>query len=111
MIIDDDNPPLRNGLPKTLEPETRSGAIFLHSPPKARAARPAGQWNYVSIRCEGPRVVVHLNGVEVQRLNMAEHTRPTRKSPALADLPRKGLLGLGHNEGRVDYRNVTIRKL
>ena len=103
------------GLPapkhRDLKPGQYNGSIYLQSPPKVKAARPAGEWNRMVIRCEGPRVVIHLNGTEIQNVSMdAITTAPDGVRP-LAERPRRRLIGLQSHGDPVDFRRIEIREL
>lgn len=106
QLLDDDAPRYRN-----LDPKQRNGAIYSFVAPKARAARPAGEWNRLVIRCEGPLLVVHLNGVEIQRVNLDEQTQKGKGDLPLCRRPRRGLIGLQSHGDPVDFREIEIREL
>jgi len=62
-----------------------------------------GDWNTYEIRCEGPRVVLKLNGV--QTIDYTEEDKT---------LEQEGLIGLqihGGNKAEVSFRNITIEVL
>ncbi len=80
------------------------GAIYGVVAPKKQAARPAGQWNDLWIRCEGDRITVTLNGVVVNDVRMSDY-------PALRHRPRCGYIGLSAHTGTVWFRNIRIKVL
>jgi hypothetical protein len=62
-----------------------------------------GDWNTYEIRCEGPRVVLKLNGV--QTIDYTEEDKT---------LEQEGLIGLqihGGAKSEVSFRNITIEVL
>jgi hypothetical protein len=62
-----------------------------------------GDWNTYEIRCEGPRVVLKLNGV--QTIDYTEEDK---------SLEQEGLIGLqihGGAKSEVSFRNITIEEL
>jgi len=62
-----------------------------------------GDWNTYEIRCEGPRVVLKLNGV--QTIDYTEEDKT---------LEQEGLIGLqihGGAKSEVSFRNITIEEL
>ena len=62
-----------------------------------------GDWNTYEIRCEGPRVVLKLNGV--QTIDYTEEDKT---------LEQEGLIGLqihGGAKSQVFFRNITIEEL
>jgi putative membrane-bound dehydrogenase-like protein len=67
--------------------------------PRRQADRPLGDWNEMRIQARGNRVEVHLNGEEV--IHDAE----------LPGLPERGPIGLQHEHGRLQVRNVFLREL
>ncbi len=63
----------------------------------------AGDWNAYEIRCEGPRVVLKLNGT--QTIDYTEEDKT---------LEQEGLIGLqihGGAKSQVFFRNITIEEL
>jgi 3-keto-disaccharide hydrolase len=106
QILDDNAPQY-----KDLKPAQHNGGIYYQSPPKAKASKPPGEWNRYVIRCQGPKVVVHLNGVEIQNINVEEFTRGEGGYKPLAERPRKGFIGLQSHGAQVDFRNIEIKEL
>ncbi|QEH32068.1 Serine/threonine-protein kinase PrkC [Aquisphaera giovannonii] len=85
----------------------RSGAIWRAVAPKARAARPPGQWNSMRIRCLGDQVTVALNHAQVVDADM-------NRVPELQGRPRSGYIGLSNWYGEaagVAFRNLRIREI
>ncbi len=66
--------------------------------PRSAADRPVGDWNEMWIRLRGDRLSVELNGVEV--IHDAQ----------LPGLPPRGPVGLQHEHGRIQFRNLWIRE-
>ena len=82
--------------------------------------KPAGEWNSFVITVAKKRVEVELNGVVVNRLDLASWTdkgkRPDGSSfplpLALKDLPAKGPIGFRDDYGiPVWYKNLKIKPL
>ena len=96
---------------KDLKPAQANGAIYGFVAPKAKAAKPPGEWNRMTIRCQGPLVVVDLNGVEIQHASMADHPEKGKGELPLSERPRKGLIGLQSHGDRVDFRHIEVREL
>ncbi len=67
--------------------------------PKRNADRPLGDWNAMRIRLVGSQVTVWVNGEEV--IHEAE----------LPGVPARGAIGLQHEHGRLQFRNVFAREL
>jgi hypothetical protein len=106
QILDDDAPKHRN-----LKPSQYNGSIYHLVAPKAKAAKPAGEWNRLVIRCQGPRIEVHLNGVEIQNVNADDYPTAENNLVPLAKRPRKGCIGLQSHGDPVEFRSVSIREL
>jgi hypothetical protein len=107
QILDDEHP-----MYKDLTSVHWNGSIYTHVAPKTRASKPVGQWNHYEIRCQGPRVVVKLNGTEVINANLDDYNDSLGKGKvALGKRPRKGLVGLQSHGDPVDFKNIEIREL
>jgi len=107
QILDDDAAKHRD-----IKPEQYTGSIYYQVAARQGAAKPPGEWNHFLITCDGPLVVVELNGVEVTRANMDEHTVGKGDLTPLSERPRKGHIGVQcHDESRVDFRNIKIKVL
>jgi hypothetical protein len=68
-----------------------------------KATEKPGEWNHYEIRCEGPRVVLKVNGT--QTIDYTEEDKT---------LEQEGLIGLqihGGNKAEVSFRNITIEVL
>ena len=81
-----------------------TGAIYQVVPATKFAHRPAGEWNEISILCDGDRVKITINGEVVNDAKMSDHD-------ALKDRPRKGYIGLSSHTDTVEFRNVRLRKI
>ena len=73
--------------------EQRRGFI-----PRKNADGPIGDWNGMKIQLRGNRVTVHVNGVEL--ITRAE----------LHGLPARGPIGLQHDRGRIQFRNLYLHE-
>ena len=95
------------------------GALYDAMVPKENAAKPAGEWNAMTIRVQGPKVTVVLNGKKVVEANLDEWTTANQTpdgsknkfKTALKDLPRTGKIGFQYHGHPVWFRNVTVREL
>ncbi|MEA2063970.1 MAG: DUF1080 domain-containing protein [Gemmatimonadota bacterium] len=107
QILDDEAEKYRD-----IKPEQFIGSIYYQVAAKKGAAKPPGQWNRFLITCDGPLVVVELNGVEITRARMDEFTVGKGNLTPLSERPRKGHIGLqSHGKSRVDFRNIEIKVL
>ena len=95
------------------------GALYDLVAPSKNATRGEGEWNTIEARCEGPLVVVSVNGEKVSELNADEWTEP-RKRPdgsrhkfgkAIKDFPREGYIGLQDHGHAVWFKNIKVREL
>ncbi|MBM3215963.1 DUF1080 domain-containing protein [Candidatus Poribacteria bacterium] len=95
------------------------GAIYELVPPSKQTMKPAGEWNDVVLKCEGPHISVSMNGEEICTMNSdlwdTPHQNPdgtkTKFNYAWKDLPRRGHIGLQDHGGKVWYRDVKVREL
>ncbi len=78
----------------SLSEEIRRGVT-----PKRAADRPIGDWNQMRLTVRGNRMTVILNDQEV--ISAAE----------LPGLPARGPIGLQHEHGRIQFRNILLRPL
>jgi hypothetical protein len=104
-------------------PTWRCGAVFGHSVPKKLAVKKPGEWNRMTIRCEGPKVSVLLNGELVTDINMKDW-KSGKRNPDGSDIPpwqprplsemaTKGFIGLQGAHGGIPthFRNIKIKSL
>lgn len=93
-----------------LEPWQYTGSIYSTVAPSRRVTRPAGEWQKLSIRAEGPIVSVSLNGFPIiENANLNDHLDKLDKHPGLKRT--SGYIGLQNHGSRLDYRNIRIREL
>jgi hypothetical protein len=115
----DDSAPKWAGVP----PNWKCGGIFGHSAPKQSAVRKAGEWNRMTIRCQGPKISVWLNGSVVTDVDMKEW-KSGKVAPdgsaivefeprPLAEMATKGYVGLQGEHGGVPthFRNLKIKPI
>jgi len=107
QILDDDHPRYA-----TLKAEHRNGSIYTHAAPKAKAHKPAGEWNQYVIRCQGPRVTIHLNGTEIHNVNLDDFSDSLGKGKVpLGKRERRGSIGFPSHGDPIDFRNIEIKEL
>jgi hypothetical protein len=102
QILDDEGYPR---LPGT----QYNGSLFGVVPPSRRAARPAGQWNQMTILARGRRVTVAINGVRVLDANLDASRAFFKRHPGL--LRARGHLGVQVHTGRAEFRNLYVKPL
>ena len=118
QILDDPAPKWAN-----IPPNWKCGGIFGHSVPRKAATKKAGEWNRMTIRCQGPHISVLLNGELVTDINMKDW-KSGKKSPdgsdivdfeprPLAEMATKGRIGLQGAHGGIPthFRNIKIKSL
>ena len=66
--------------------------------PEKNADRPIGDWNEMRIRLRGDRVNIWVNGERV--ITNAE----------LPGVPPRGPIGLQHEHGRIQFRNLFVQE-
>ncbi len=96
-----------------------AGAIYDIQPPLVNAVKPAGQWNFARIRCEGSVVECWLNDQRTGAINLDDYTEagknpdgtPNKFRFAYKDLPREGHIGFQDHGGKVWFKDITIRRL
>lgn len=116
---------LDDGAPKwaNIPANWKCGGLFGHSVPLHAAVKKPGGWNRMTIRCQGPRVSVLLNGQLVTDVNMQDwksgKTAPDGTAIVdfeprpLAEMATKGRIGLQGAHGGVPthFRNLKIKAL
>lgn len=118
QILDDASPKWAN-----IPPTWKCGGIFAHSAPREEAVKKPGEWNRMTIRCQGPRISVLLNGELVTDINM-KNWKSGKKNPdgsdivdfeprPLAEMATKGCIGLQGAHGGIPthFRNIKIKLL
>lgn len=101
----------------------KCGGVFGHSIPRKAATKKAGEWNRMTIRCQGPMISVLLNGELVTDINMKEW-KSGKKAPdgsdivdfeprPLAEMATKGRIGLQGAHGGIPthFRNIKIKAI
>ena len=99
------------------------GAIFGHLAPTKSMVKKPGEWNRMTVTCQGKMIYVMVNGEQVTVMNMALWTSATKNpdgseipawlSKPFAELPTYGRIGLQgkHAGAPIYFRNVKIKEL
>ncbi|MDB5389527.1 MAG: hypothetical protein JWM11_5173, partial [Planctomycetaceae bacterium] len=74
-----------------------TGSLFNINPPSENLAKPAGQWNTLSMQVREERVLVLINGKKVQE-SLARDTA----------VPLKGHVALDGEFGGIEYRKILL---
>jgi hypothetical protein len=99
--------------------EQRCGSVFGRTARRRDAAKPAGEWNRLKIRCRRQRVVVTMNGQKIVDSDVLtrEEIRALQTGDAVQDLKLTGdelppgRIGLQSHTGAVKFRNIRLREL
>jgi hypothetical protein len=102
-------------------PTWKCGGVFGRLAPSKQVVKKAGEWNRMTVTCQGPKVYVLLNGEQTADLDMTKWTS-AKKNPDGSDIPAwlsrplakmatKGHIGLQgkHGEASIYFRNVKIK--
>jgi len=108
QILDDFGPEYAAYDPP-LQPYQYCGSLYATAAPARRMTLPAGVWQKMKIRCEGPRVQIWHNGFEIIDDDMSKHTDKFAEHPGLTRAT--GYLGLQNHGARVEFRNLWLRTL
>lgn len=81
-----------------------TGAIYRVEGATKYNSRPIGEWNDLSIKCEGDRIQITLNGELIHDFDMSKHEQTKNR-------PREGYIGLSAHTDVVKFKNVRIHVL
>ena len=95
------------------------GALYDAMAPSVNAAKPAGEWQKMTITCKGSLINVQLNAQTVVSVSIDEWTEGNKNpdgsknkfKTALRDIERNNHIGLQYHGHPVWFRNITIKKL
>lgn len=93
----------------TLKPWQYTGSIYAVQAPSQRVSKRAGEWQQMTIVCDGPAVSVTLNGIRIVDTNLIAHMDKAPKNPGLKR--RAGYIGLQAHGSPVAYRNIRLTEL
>lgn len=96
-----------------------SGALYDLVAPKVNAVKPAGEWNDMRVKCDGPMIEVDLNGQRILDVNIDDYDTPGQSPDgepnkfkyAWKNLPRLGRIGLQDHNGVIWFRALRVREL
>ena len=100
----------------------QTGALYSMIPAKAKAAKPAGEWNSSLLRLKGDHFEHWVNGTKVLEGSLTDPTiaagaekRWGKSAPEVSDLlsspKRQGPFSLQHHGDPVWFRNIKIHEL
>jgi hypothetical protein len=93
----------------SIQPWQKTGAIYHVAPPQLGHLRPPGQWNTIEITLDGPRATVTLNGARIVEDRLDSHPELEAEHTGLKRTT--GRIGLQCHNGRVEFRNLSLRPL
>ncbi len=98
-------------------------AVFGHKPATKSLVKKPGEWNRMTVTCQGQMISIVLNGEQVNEMDMSKWTSaktnpdgseiPPWLSKPKAELPTKGKIGLQgkHAGAPIYFRNLKIKEL
>lgn len=92
-----------------LQPSQYTGSIYDVVAAEPRVTKPAGEWQKMTILCDGRQVQVTLNGTQIINANLDDHEAKFQQHPGLTR--DAGHIGLQNHGSQLDYRNIRIRRL
>ena len=92
-----------------LKPWQYTGSIYFEQAASKRVTKPAGEWQSMKVRAEGPKIQVMLNGEQIINANLIQYMENAPNHPGL--LRRTGYIGLQNHGDRVDFRNINIARI
>lgn len=94
---------------KDLQPYQYCGSVYGVAAARRGHVKPAGEWNEMEVKADGPRITVKLNGATVTEADLTEHADAAEKHPGIKR--PGGYIGLQSHSEPVEFRNVRIREL
>ncbi len=88
-----------------------TGAIYHEVKPSVRATKKADVWQSLQIVAEGSQITIYVNGVKIIDADLEEYTESTTKAKPLKDRPREGYIGFQNYDGKMQFRNVRVKRL
>lgn len=92
-----------------LKPWQYTGSIYFEEAASKRVTKPAGEWQSLKVRAEGPEIQVTLNGELIVNTTLINYMNNVPSHPGL--LKRSGFIGLQNHGDRVDFRNIKISEI
>lgn len=107
QLIDDEGWEKVNG--GKLADYQHTGSVYDVKAAAARANKPIGEWNAVTVVCKGRQVTVTQNGKELVNADLDEFKGKFDRHPGLKR--EKGHVGFQSYNTRVEFRNVVVNEL
>jgi len=92
-----------------------TGVLYSMTKAMARPSKPAGEWNTMDITMDGPRTVVHVNGVLVTDYDGVSPVPEKKKSyePDRGPRPDTGYIALQSHDNTavITFKEVSVEPL
>lgn len=92
-----------------------TGVLYSMTEAKARASKPAGEWNTMEITMDGLRTIVHVNGVLVTDYDGKSPVPAKKESyePERGPRPESGYIGLQNHDTNavISFKEISIEPL
>ena len=96
-----------------------NGSFYEGKGPSAHPANRVGEWDTLKLRAVGPKIVCHINGVEVfnvdvndwPEVGMNPDGTKNKFKVAIKDKPRKGYIGLQNHGQVVWFKDIKLTRL
>ena len=92
-----------------LQPWQYTGSIYAVKAPSKQVTRPAGEWQSMKIKADGPVIQVTVNGEMIVNTSLIRYMELVDDHPGL--VRRTGYIGLQNYGDRVEFRNIVIRQI
>lgn len=104
QVLDDDA-----DVYKSLQPYQYCGSVYGVVAARRGKVKPAGQWNAMEIKADGPHITVKLNGATVTEADLTEHADAAKQHPGIKR--PGGYIGLQSHSEPVEFRNIQLHEL
>ena len=116
QLMDDAGYQKAHGL---LDARKRNGSFYEGKAPEADPAKPVGEWNTFTLKCEGTRMICAINGVQVFDVDVNDWPEagknpdgsPNKFKIAIKDKPRTGRIGLQNHGQVVWFKDIRVKQL
>jgi hypothetical protein len=102
-----------------LDARKRNGSFYEGQAPEADPAKPVGEWNTFTLKCEGTRMICAINGVQVFNVDVNDWPEagknpdgtPNKFKVAIKDKPRTGCIGLQNHGQVVWFKHIRVKNI
>ncbi len=93
----------------SLKPWQYTGSLYGLVAAKPGASKKAGEWQKMSIQCQGKKIRVTLNGIEAILADLEELEEQIQDKPGMKKM--RGRIGLQDYGRRVEFRDIRLKPL